>query len=93
MKTSLRMIRWVACAACWAVSACSLTPAGPAPADALSERRDVCAERSAARQEHSEKVLGSDAPVTRRDDPLAPANIAATAAQNELLNCLRTRTD
>jgi hypothetical protein len=82
--------RWLACVACWAVSACSLTPSGTEPG---LERTNVCAERSVARQEHTEEVLGRDAPVTRRDDPLAPANIAATAAQNELLNCLRTRTD
>jgi hypothetical protein len=85
--------RWMACAACCAMSGCSLTPPKTAPAGALSDGRDACVERSVARQEQTEKVLGRDAPVTRRDDPLAPANIAANAAQNELLNCLRTNAD
>jgi hypothetical protein len=75
------------------MSGCSLTPSGPDPVGALSAGREACAERSAARQEHTEEVLGRDAPVTRRDDPLAPANIAANAGQNELLNCLATKTD
>jgi len=92
MMTSFRT-RWVACAACCATSGCSVTPSGPAPAGALSDGRDLCVERSVARQVHVEKLLGRDAPVTRRDDPLAAANIAANAAQNELLNCLRTRAD
>lgn len=88
--TISRRIRWMACAACCAMSGCSLAPPGPAPAAALT---DACVERSVARQEQVEKILGRDAPVTRRDDPLAPANIAANAAQNELLNCLRTSAD
>jgi hypothetical protein len=92
MTISLR-IRWMASAACCAMSGCSVTPPGTSPAGALSDGRDACVERSVARQEHTEMVLGSDAPVTRRDDPLAPANIAANAAQNELLNCLRTSAD
>jgi hypothetical protein len=92
MMTALR-ICWVACAACCAMSGCSLTPSGPDPVGAFSAGREACAERSVARQEHSEEVLGRDAPVTRRDDPLAPANIAANAGQNELLNCLATKTD
>lgn len=90
--SSLR-IRWMTCAACCAMWGCSLMPSESTPAGAPSDVRDACVERSVARQEHTEKMLGRDAPITRRDDPLAPANIAANAAQNELSNCLRTRAD
>lgn len=89
MRTSLR-VAWATWAACGVMSGCSLSPSGPAAVDALSDGRDACAERSEARRERTEELLGRAAPVTRRDDPLAPANIAANAAQDELLNCLRT---
>lgn len=75
------------------LTGCAMLPIDAARDAQSDDERAACVERSAAVQAQAEAVLGRDASATRRSDPLAPGNIAATKAQNELSNCLRTRKD